>query len=242
MKVIQNKKIKKDVFLLTIKNQEIATSAQPGQFVQIKVTNSYIPLLRRPFSIHHAANNNFKILYKVVGTGTQLLSQYKTGQEIDMIGPLGKGFNTKNYEKLTLVAGGMGIAPLYFLAETEKDKDLTTLIGTATEEELLGESEFKTLGKVLISTEDGSSGKKGRVTDLLEEIEKPEIIIACGPVPMLEAIQKYAIKNNIPCQMSLECHMACGMGICFGCAVKSGKGYKYVCKDGPVFWATDIEI
>ncbi|MCK4352370.1 dihydroorotate dehydrogenase electron transfer subunit [candidate division WOR-3 bacterium] len=264
MKVIKNEEIKprfhpaptseagrsrdgNDVFLLTLEDQHIAKTAKPGQFVSIRVTNSYEPLLRRPFSIHGVDKNKFKIIYKVVGLGTKILSHYKQGEELDVIGPLGNGFETKNYKNLTLLAGGIGIAPLYFLATQEKEKNLTILIGAKSKSQLLCKTEFSKLGKLLIATEDGSSGKKGLVTDLLtSHFSLPtshfSVIFACGPFPMLKFVRDYAIKHKIPCQLSLEGHMACGIGVCLGCAVSSKNGYKYVCKDGPVFWANEIEI
>ncbi|MDI6840789.1 MAG: dihydroorotate dehydrogenase electron transfer subunit [bacterium] len=242
MRVVKNECLKGGIFLLTIEDKEIATTSEPGQFVHIRVTDNYIPLLRRPFSIHCIEGDTFKVLYKVVGIGTKLLSSYKSGTKLDIIGPLGDGFDTSNYRRLTFVAGGIGVAPLYFLATCNKDKNLTILIGASTKEKVLCEAEFRELGNVIVATEDGSYGVKGVVTDLLTTVEKPDLLLACGPSQMLKFIRSYVLTHSIPCQLCLEQHMACGIGVCLGCAVKSKDGYKHVCKDGPVFWADEVEI
>lgn len=250
MKILNNEKIRKDIFLLIVEDEKIATTVNPGQFVHIRL-KEYSPfILRRPFSIHYIENNSFHILYKIVGKGTAMLSTYKTGDEIDIIGPLGNGFeltkdeNTIWHKSVLLVAGGMGIAPLYFVAKKiyELKGSINTLIGASTKDELLCRENFEKLGTVSISTDDGSDGTKGFVTDLLKGIPKPEIIFACGPMPMLKVIQSYADTNFIPCQLSLEQRMACGIGICLGCAVRVKNGYKYVCKDGPVFWSNEVKL
>ncbi|MCK4306623.1 dihydroorotate dehydrogenase electron transfer subunit [candidate division WOR-3 bacterium] len=261
MKVIKNEKIAPGVFVLTIQDKEIATTAKPGQFVNIRVVDSYFPLLRRPLSVYCVEGESFKILYKVVGEGTRILSSYKANEELDIIGPLGNCFNVGDYKDFLLIAGGIGVAPIHFLATSlSKRGSITTLIGAKTRSEILCESEFKELGQVVVSTEDGSYGTRGVVTDLLVEAEprierdkpksraigktvgEPEIIFACGPVGMLKTVKSYARSHFIPCQFSLEQHMACGIGVCLGCAVPVKNGYKYVCKDGPVFWADEIEI
>ncbi len=246
MKVIKNEKIAPDVFILTIQDKEIATTAKPGQFVTIRVSNSYSPLLRRPFSVYYVEGETFKILYKVIGKGTKKLSTYKANEKLDIIGPLGNCFIPGEYQNFLFIAGGIGVAPIHFLVNQIVGANsclrLTTLIGAKTKTEVLCEPEFSNFGKVMVSTEDGSYGTKGMVTDLFETIEKPEIIFACGPLGMLKAIKSYARSHFIPCQFSLEQHMACGIGVCLGCAIPVKNGYKYVCKDGPVFWADEIEI
>lgn len=249
MKVIKNEKIAPDVFILTILDKRIATTSKPGQFVSIRVKNSYFPLLRRPLSVHSVEDETFKLLYKVIGEGTRILSTYEAGDELDIIGPLGNSFALSDYKNILIVAGGVGVAPLYFLVEREKDKQLTILIGAKTKAEVLCESEFAKFSRVIVTTEDGSYGTKGVVTDLLvgaslkpAPTTSPEIIFACGPPGMLRMVKSYARTHFIPCQISLERHLACGIGICLGCAVPVKNGYKYVCKDGPVFWADEVEI
>jgi len=240
--VVSNREIKREIFLLKVRDNKIAANVVPGQFVHIRIGNSFSPLLRRPFSIHDVGGDTFAILYKIRGKGTFLLSKYKPGDQLDIIGPLGKGFDVKKYDKIAIVAGGMGVAPFYFLAKKLKAKELTILLGAATEEELVHVDEFSKLGKLKITTEDGSLGTKGMVSELLREIRGSDLVVACGPTPMLEVVKSFTAKYDISCQLSLEGRMACGLGVCLGCAVKSANGYKYVCKDGPVFWSSEVDI
>jgi len=284
---------------MVLEAPEIAGEAKPGQFVHVRCDDGCRPLLRRPFSIHRIQNSEVRgqkskvkgkvtirdtveILYKVVGEGTRILIEKKEGEELNLIGPLGNGFRlpvTSNQLPVVLVAGGVGIASLLFLAEEIK-LPVTVLIGAKTKDQVLCEDDFKKLGcEVKISTEDGSYGYKGLVTELLKTFLSafrtlPEgarshrdgvhsaFIYACGPRPMLKGVAEIAGKDNIPCQVSLEEHMACGLGACLGCAIKvkmpdsgcwmpvktsasvQGLGssiqYKRVCKDGPVFDASEV--
>lgn len=250
MEVLKNDKLKENIFLLTFEDKRLAEQTLPGQFVHIKIKNSDALLLRRPFSVHYVKENVIYVVYKVIGRGTKILSEYKHDDEIDVLGPLGNSFEltradkTVLYKNVLLVAGGMGIAPLYFVASkvSESGGAVKTLMGAAKEEELVGKEAFEKLGTVAVATEDGSVGTKGLVTDLLKDIEKPEVIFSCGPIGMLKAVQRYAMSEFIPCQLSLEQHMACGFGVCLGCAIPAKIGYKYVCKDGPVFWAEEVKL
>jgi dihydroorotate dehydrogenase electron transfer subunit len=206
-------------------------------------------------------NGGIEVLYEVVGKGTESLSAAKQGEYLDVIGPLGNGFvlNAKRYPlNAILIAGGMGVAPLVALAENlahsvqriadRKKAKTYILIGGCSKEHILCEQEFKKLGcGVMVSTEDGSKGKKGLVTDLLKDllnaIRYPlnATIYACGPAAMLKTVAKIAEAKRVPCQVSMEEHMACGVGVCLGCPVKvKNGGYKMVCKDGPVFDAKEI--
>lgn len=256
-KLLYNKRIKGDYLYCALKAPQIAHNAHPGQFVNIKLTDTFEPLLRRPFSIHRVKGSNIEILYEVVGKGTEILSQKKTGEYLDAIGPLGNGFNYKSEarskERGVLVGGGMGVAPLLFLAEKLAEQKTIILIGAKTKNQLLCEMEFKQLGyEVKISTDDGSKGFKGRVTDLLKCLlstipacrrgrdYRLSTIYACGPKPMLKEINTLSKKYNVPAQISLEEHMACGIGACLGCVVKTSEGFKRVCKEGPVFNADEI--
>lgn len=231
----------------------IAQKAQPGQFVNIKVAQAAEPLLRRPFSIHRINGSRIELLYEVIGKGTEILSQKIAGEYLDIIGPLGNGFDyqasiSHRYLPI-LVAGGIGVAPLLFLAKkliTYNLKLITVLIGAKTKSHILCEKEFKQLGcAVKVSTDDGSKGFKGKVTDLLnKELSavgcRLSALYACGPKPMLKEISSISKECNLPAQLSLETHMACGFGACLGCAVNTIEGYKRVCKDGPVFGAEQI--
>ena len=248
---------------MAFESAKIARLAAPGRFLDIRINNSCRPLLRRPFGVHRVRKDVVEILYEVVGTGTELLSRRKPEGYLDVIGPLGNGFTfgTENGERRTeyLVAGGMGVAPLLFLAEelaklkTRNEKRKTqVLIGAKTKKQILCEKEFKDLGcNVKIATDDGSRGFKGKVTELLEEslVENvsatescgsEDIIYACGPRPMLRAISRISQARRIPAQISLEEHLACGIGACLGCAVKTRDGYARICKEGPVFEAARI--
>jgi len=261
-----NKKVKGNYFHLAIQAPRITKQALPGQFLNIRVNDSCEPLLRRPFSIHRVSGSSLEILYEVVGKGTEILSQRKPGDYLDVVGPLGSGFNlipnTYNQTPI-LVAGGMGVAPLVFLVEKLKESKPFLLIGAKTKSQILCEKEFKQLGcSVKIATDDGSRGFKGKVTELLEKILvagrrsqvagrkikklvacdlRPETIIyACGPRPMLKEISRISQEYRIPAQISLEEHMACGIGACLGCVVKTRQGFQRVCKEGPVFKADEI--
>lgn len=255
-KIIANRQLTEEYFKIFLHPSEIAEVAKPGQFIEIKVADSYEPLLRRPFSIHRIRGKNLEILYEVVGKGTGILSQKKQGECLDVIGPLGNGFtlipNTHNLASI-LVAGGIGIAPLLFLAEelvrsqkSEVTSKFLVLIGAKTKAEILCEKEFKELGcEVKISTDDGSKGFKGKVTDLLKYLLSTmnyelSTIYACGPHLMLKEISRISQKYDIPAQISLDEHMACGIGACLGCVVKTKEGYQRVCQEGPVFKAEQI--
>ena len=301
-KILSNLQIAPCHYKMVLDNLNISTTAKPGQFLYIRCENDYDPLLRRPFSIHRISDQKpeyrnqitevrgpksevgkqknqkqdaVEILYKVVGKGTEILSEKKAGKSLDIIGPLGNGFNLtsdiRHLSSVILVSGGMGVAPLMFLAETlVKDYKLqgTTLIGARTKELILCEKEFEKLGiDVKVSTEDGSYGYKGLATDLFENLlltipassaakrregrglanvsggnhRLSTIIYACGPKPMLKKVAEISRAKGIPCQVSLEENMGCGIGVCLGCVVKTKKGYKRICRDGPVFDVEEIE-
>ncbi|MFH1826086.1 MAG: dihydroorotate dehydrogenase electron transfer subunit, partial [bacterium] len=223
--------------------------AQPGQFVNIRCSEDYDPLLRRPFGVHKTSKENktFEVLFEVVGKGTELLSKHQVGQELDVLGPLGNGFQIdKNKKVAILVGGGMGIAPLLELGIREQriGNRIIVLIGAKTKHKVLCEKEFKDLGtEVIVTTDDGSYGKKGFVSDVLLELlksPKETTIYACGPKPMLQTVAKIAEQKNVSCQVSMEARMACGIGTCLGCVIQTKNGYKKVCDDGPVFEAKEI--
>ncbi len=274
-KIIHNKKLKGNYWHSVFDAPLIAKEAKPGQFLNIKLSDSLKPFLRRPFSIHNICGGKLEILYEVLGEGTKILSERKKGEYLDIIGPLGNGFDYSRTHALPagrqelmnsrtiLVAGGMGVAPLLFLSEEIKTKDKIALIGARAKAQVLCEKEFKNSGcDVKIATDDGSSGFKGRVTQLLEQVLLKDLracalpapplagpagrqkltsrIYACGPKPMLKAVSNMARKYKIPAQVSMEEHMSCGIGACLGCVVKTKKGLERVCKEGPVFEAQDI--
>lgn len=247
-KLLYNKKVRGSCFYGIIDAPKIAKKAYPGQFVNVKISPESDALLRRPLSVHGVMGSSIKIFYEVVGPATQALSQKKAGEYLDIIGPLGKGFSIINSRFSILVAGGMGVAPLAFLAERIKKGKTLVLMGAKTEGQILCEKDFRGLGyAVKISTDDGSKGFQGKVTELLEEIllnaqySIPNTVIyACGPRPMLKEISRISGKYKTSAQISLEEHMACGFGACLGCVVKTKEGFQRVCKEGPVFAADKI--
>lgn len=250
VKISLNSSLKQNHFYLRLVSPRISRTGLPGQFIEIKVADSQELLLRRPFSIHKIQSNTLGCLVKVVGLATKILAQKKPGEYLDIIGPLGHGFDFKlqeaRHQPIVIVAGGMGVAPLLFLAERIKKCQGIVLIGAKNKSEILCEKEFEELGfKVKIATDDGSRGFKGKVTDLLKHLlpnvdYRLSTIYACGPRPMLQEISRLSKKYSIPAQISLEEHMACGIGACLGCAVNTKDGFKRVCKEGPVFDAHEI--
>lgn len=231
----------------------IALNTVPGQFVQVRINSlSYDPFLCRPLAIYRTKGNIIDIMFKVVGKGTKLLSEKAIGDTLDIMGPLGNGFPLDgNFHTAILVAGGMGIAALMALAENLKNHRIIALIGASTHDKIIGDKHLIDLGaEVHISTEDGSAGYKGLVSQLLEEILPKELtkknrLFACGPTLMLKSIAYISEKYNIEAYVSLEERMACGVGACLGCAVEvvspdGGTQYKMVCSDGPVFDAQEI--
>lgn len=261
VKLVDKEQLKDDIFKFSIESEEMSKLAKPGQFLEIKVFKGVEPLLRRPISIFNVDedNNLIEFIFQVKGKGTKILSDVEVGQEIDIIGPIGNGmFDIKEYENVAIIGGGIGVFPLYELAKRlkqAKSKTVNTYLGFRNKDFVVLENEFeKVSSSLVITTDDGSYKEHGfAINKLKEDIENGEkngnsldIIFACGPLPMLKAVQQLAIEKNIPCQLSLEEKMACGLGVCLGCAVKLAEAeelqYKHVCKDGPVFWANEVEI
>ena len=217
---------------------------EPGQFVMVRCGDECV--LPRPFSIHQVTNREDLTLYFAAlenGKGTDWLSQRKVGDKIELIGPMGKGFSIyPTSHNLLLIAGGMGVASLYFLAEenTRKGYSVTTLYGGAIRNPYI-EGLFTPGVKLIIATENGSSGHKGLITDLLpEHADRADQIFACGPLPMYKAMAQMPELKGKPVQISLEVRMGCGRGVCYGCTVKTKQGLKQVCQDGPVFDLDDV--
>jgi dihydroorotate dehydrogenase electron transfer subunit len=241
--IIANMAITAEHFLMEIVAPWLAENAVPGQFVMVKIQeNTTDPLLRIPLGIHSINKHGISLLYRVIGKGTKLLSTRTPGEKINLLGPLGNGFNTNvKQTQAVLVAGGYGVVPLYALAETliNKHKTVDIFIGAATKAQIICTKEFAKLGaKVHIATEDGSEGHKGLITELVQQ-NLPQndstIVYACGPTTMLKALANITQELKIPAQLSVEAYMACGIGVCRGCAVTTTEGYKMCCQDGPVF-------
>jgi len=249
-KVVLNKGEAKNIYLLGIEvSKEILKSFNPGQFLKIKINERVDPLIPRPFSIHAVDKNVVYILYQVVGKGTKALSEIKKGEILEFLGPLGKPFpRLKNY---IICAGGIGIAGFGFLLQKAIKKRSfyppeKIFYGAKTKDELVRLSFLKSFGiSVEISTDDGSKGYKGFITDLVERElrEKPKIILACGPKLMLKKIKELGEKYKIKTYLVMETFLACGIGFCMGCVIPSkGGNYLHLCIDGPTFLAEEIDI
>ena len=251
-KLIKKEEIIKGIFKFSVEAKEIVNSSKPGNFIEIRVSNQTDPFLRRPISIYNLDKEKgiLEFIFQVKGSGTNILSEKEVGDKIDIIGPLGNGtFKIDKYNKIAIIGGGIGIFPLYELSKQAKKqgKIVDCYLGFRNKDFVMLENEFKGVtNNLTITTDDGSYQNKGFAIDYLKE--KYESIYACGPIPMLRAVQKYAIENNINCQISLEEKMGCGLGVCLGCAVKTAKSpkdkpeYFHVCKGGPVFNAKDVEF
>ncbi|ABQ26339.1 dihydroorotate dehydrogenase electron transfer subunit [Geotalea uraniireducens] len=263
--IISNIEVSPGYFKMRMTAPPAVRSATPGQFIMVRVRDAIDPLLRRPFGIFDlgtfataytdcGTQTYFEILYKVVGKGTEMLSTLHQGDHLDILGPLGKGFmpGDPSGEKI-LVGGGVGMAPLYYLAkEMVKTSKVRLFAGGRNKEDILCITEFERLGvETYVSTDDGTLGASGLVTEVLEKHLSESIdnktIFACGPFPMLRAIAAIAGRHDIPCQVSLEAYMACGVGACLGCVMKGRNhsnetpDYRCVCKDGPVFDYRDLQ-
>ena len=238
-------------FRLTLHSPEIADCAKPGQFVMIKTGIGKDPLLRRPFSLHQtSADGMIQIYFKVVGRGTDILAHVKENETLSVFGPLGRGYRLQKSTPSVMVGGGLGIAPLLFLVREncrlKKDcgQDLIVL-GARTKNEiepLL--DDFRQFGiSILTATDDGSLGHHGVVVQILESLQLPPkcTVYGCGPEPMLAGLSRLCTARGIPCQVSVESVMACGMGACLGCSRPAADGgYTHVCLNGPVYDAEDL--
>lgn len=248
--IVGSEKLGEGIYRFTVKSPDIAAATRPGQFVMIRVSTGLDPLLRRPFSVHQVAGNGLiQILFKVVGKGTCNLAEMEAGRQLDILGPLGRGFSSGTAQQHCLVGGGIGIAPLLFLAdkllENNEPAALSILLGARTGDEIAVLAEdFAGRGlKVQCTTEDGSMGKQGLVTELMPgPVNGTVRVYSCGPHPMLRAVVDMCRKKGWSCQVSLETIMACGLGACVGCTVSRAdlQGYVHVCKDGPVFAAEEL--
>jgi dihydroorotate dehydrogenase electron transfer subunit len=257
--VISNAEVSPGYFRMRLSAPQEFAHSKAGQFVMVRVRDAIDPLLRRPFGIFDLGTFEseypgagpqvyFEILYRVVGKGTAMLSTLHHGDHLDILGPLGTGFTPASADtEAVLVGGGVGLAPLYYLAKELVGRGRVSLfVGGRTKEDILCVTEFERLGvETYVATDDGTLGASGLVTEVMErhlgEEIRQKIIYSCGPMPMLKAVAEIARRCAIPCQVSLEAYMACGMGACLGCVVKGHNhgehtpDYRCVCKDGPVF-------
>jgi dihydroorotate dehydrogenase electron transfer subunit len=246
--VTETLELENQIFLQKIYCPEISTIIQPGQFLNIRVTDSYNPLLRRPFSVCDVEGDYFYIMYNIFGEGTRILAHKHPGEIIDILGPLGNGFNLNgDYETAIIVAGGLGAAPFPYVTRKIIDKkNILTFVGGKSQSDIIRYG----MENISVSTDDGTAGFKGTIVQLFQSkltgLKNSKLkVFGCGPNAMLGALKKVCVENNIECEVSTECAMACGFGICQGCPIESAHQqdkYLLVCKDGPVFNVKDIVI
>lgn len=241
------------IYYFRLEAPQIAKEARPGQFVMVKCGQDTI--LPRPFSIHSAEGAQIALLIGVVGKGTGWLSQKKKGDTLDIFGPLGNGYTIdEKANNILLVAGGLGIAPLRFLAEKAAGEGKTAvilngarnvdcLVPVTTPQSLFDKGVLPEAIQCVNATEDGSEGFKGLATQLIPHYLKDiQQVFACGPMSMYKTMSQMEVLKNKPVQLSLEIMMGCGTGVCYGCTIKTKSGLKQVCKDGPVFNMDEVEF
>ncbi len=244
--ILENTPVTHEIFKITIKPHSEIKPPLPGQFFMLQVGEGFDPLLKRPFSLYDINRTELQFLYRIRGRGTSILSQKRPGQMISITGPFGRPYpEPEKNETVLVVAGGMGIASLNYLVKCLLGKGYTIrlLYGARTREETsLIDINSERLIKV-ISTDDGSAGKKATVVELFEDNIKgdlPDVIYACGPQAVLRAVDQKAKALGIKAFLSVEERMACGIGVCLGCVIKTEGGYRRVCREGPVFREGEI--
>jgi dihydroorotate dehydrogenase electron transfer subunit len=246
--VVETKQVHENIFIQKIQSQEIARLIQPGQFLNIRVSETTFPLLRRPFSVCDVEGENILLMFNILGEGTKILANKNKGDVVDILGPLGNGFNLDgSYETAIIVAGGLGAAPFpYVTRKIKHKKKIISFIGGRTKQDVITYG----LENCHLSSDDGSIGFNGNVVQSLEtNLDKIDVstskVFACGPNAMLRVLKDFCLRHNIDCEVSTECAMACGFGICQGCPIESTSNsdkYLLVCKDGPVFNIKDVVL
>jgi dihydroorotate dehydrogenase electron transfer subunit len=244
-RIISNSEILPQIYLMRVRAPVIAALATPGQYVMVRCGGGHDMPLRRPLGIHRIYQDGIALLFTVVGRGTAWLSERKAGEQVDLFGPLGKGFEIHpSSRSLLLVAGGVGVAPLVALAESAMSKGISVilLIGEKSSAKIYPSHLLPSGIEPVVTTEDGSLGQKGVITDILPQfIPEADQIFACGPLPMYRAMAKMSSKfGNKPVYVLLETVMGCGVGACLSCSIETKHERKLVCKDGPVFELNDI--
>jgi dihydroorotate dehydrogenase electron transfer subunit len=249
--VLSNIQLNRDHHLLELKSPVRLDAIAPGQFVNVRVVNSQQTFLRRPFSIYGVdyEKNSISLFIKDVGPGSHLLTSASEGEEVDVVFPLGKGFSfPEKNERILLVGGGFGIAPLLFFAREmhlrNLQADVRALVGARTANDLMELDAFAQYGEVHTTTEDGTHGMKGRVTDhpvFRNNLQMYNRVYTCGPDAMMKAVAAGAAAADVFCEVSLENTMACGFGVCLCCVTDTVSGHQCVCTDGPVFNIKDLK-
>jgi len=242
--IIYNEPVAQSVYKMVVNAPDIAKAAVPGTFVHFGLMQDSSHILRRPISLAEtdSEKGTITIIYRLAGEGTTCMSQLSAGQVIDCLGPLGRGF-TPSDKPAILIGGGVGVAPLLFLASKLKKENVTVIIGGKTASELFWTDMFD-VQNIVTTTDDGSAGKKGVAADVLAELIQSTgaaMVYTCGPTPMVKKVAEIAKACRISCEVSLEAYMGCGTGGCLGCVIdgRGGKRYK-VCHDGPVFAAEEV--
>jgi dihydroorotate dehydrogenase electron transfer subunit len=240
--VSSNLKINDDYFVINLKCPVALPAIEPGQFAEVLVPHSPETYLRRPLSIYsvNPDTNELSLLVKKIGKGTRMLAEVKPGEQINLVYPLGNWFGMPAGPKALLIGGGVGIAPMLMLARKLRKNGYQpdVLIGGRSAGDIVEPEKYEPYGRVFITTDDGSAGEKGMVTGhsvLRDHAQEYSVFYACGPDPMMKAIGRLAESLNIPCEISLENTMACGMGACLCCVVETTEGNKTTCIEGPVF-------
>lgn len=257
MKIIFNNEVGPNIFHLVLKYDFLDEIPEAGQFFNLKVSEKGCddPLLRRPLSIfdHQEEKKSIEFVYKVVGKGTKILSRMKKGKDIDILGPLGKAFNlskAQKGEKIDIIGGGMGIAPLYYLSKKLASKNINIYLGAVNKKELnFFEAKFKDLGvEIHLAAVEEKLEIQGTALELWQNYlakEKPKFIYSCGPKKMLAAVEKKCLKYNLAGEISVEKRMGCGIGVCLSCSCKSkkdGSSNKRACVEGPVFALGEVVL
>lgn len=247
--LLENKQLNSDNFKFILQSPVPLSGIFPGQFINVEIKEASEIFLRRPFSILDVdyEKQTISLLIKILGRGSKKITEAKPGQIINAILPLGKSFTLPDkQDKVLLIGGGSGVAPMLFLAKIcgLNPENVNVLIGARSSSDHIDISDYEKLGKFYFTTEDGSLGEKGYVTDHLvftENLHQFDKIYTCGPDPMMKAIGRKAIAENIFCEVSLENMMACGFGVCLCCVEDTKAGHKCVCTDGPVFNVNDLK-
>jgi len=246
--VTQNRRINSEYIVLHGVSDQELSDIKPGQFVEIKVENGPNTFLRRPISIHEVIPESKEVLLLIqeVGEGSRLMAKLKPGDKLDMVYPLGNSFTVPDSGKVLLVGGGVGVAPLLMLGRVLKEKgiEVTFLLGARNQEILMDTTDYKKYGTVEVTTEDGSLGTKGFVTDhpiMKEQLKNMDRVYTCGPDPMMHAVANSAKIAGVECEVSLENMMACGFGACLCCVVDTKDGHKCTCTEGPVFNINELK-
>lgn len=233
--IYENIQVAENIFKLTIKGDY---KGKPGQFYMLRAWDIE-PFLSRPISIHDLTDNKLSFLYEVRGKGTEILSRLKKDDFIELLGPLGNGFDIENIKgRVAIISGGIGIAPMYYLAKSLRGCNIDFYCGFRDKPYIIDELE-KDIDNIYISTDSGICGYKGYIVEIFNPKEY-EIVLCCGPEVMMKKVVEECSNSDIPAYISMESHMACGVGACLGCTCNTKKGNKRVCKEGPVFLGREV--